>query len=112
MRHVSIKIHAESNICQYGTPKGNRAIIAMGEVKGINDNHNAISPEGFATMLPNKNNVSISGIVTGITNCCVSESLSMNAPIAANNDAYNRYPKIKKNTNELSIIVQFTPSMD
>lgn len=68
------KSATESVTCQYGRPKGSRAIIAIGEVNGIIDSQKDNVPFGSEAMSGNKINGRRSGTVTGITNCCVSVS--------------------------------------
>ncbi len=77
----------ERKICQYGTPKGIRAIITIGEVKGIIENQKAIELSGFCMVPMATIRASIIGIVTGSINCCVSVSLSTAEPIAAKTEA-------------------------
>ena len=81
---------AESASCHTGTPKGMRNIIATGEVNGISESHTDNEPEGASIMAGSINMAIISGAVTGMVNCCESDSLSTNDPMAANSEAYSK----------------------
>ena len=71
-----------------GIPKGIRAIIAIGEVKGIMENQTANELCGLVIILPITTIDNISGAVTGSINCCVSVSWSTAEPTAANKALY------------------------
>ena len=68
------KSATESVTCQYGIPKGNRAIIAIGEVNGIIESQKDSDPFGSEAISGSKIKGRRSGTVTGITNCWVSVS--------------------------------------
>ena len=90
IKQVAKSIPADNATCQYATPNGKRAIIAIGEVNGIIESHTANDPLGFeminGSRIIGKNN----GSVTGIINCCVSVSWSDIAPMPAKSAAYNK----------------------
>jgi hypothetical protein len=94
MKVISIR-NIERKICQYGTPNGILAIITMGDVRGIIENQKEIELSGFCIVPIATKSPRMIGIVTGSINCCVSVSLSTAEPIAANIEAYSRYPVIK-----------------
>ena len=73
--------------CQYGTPNGILIIIAIGEVKGIIDNHNVSPLSGFSIMAGEHTIARINGMVNIVVNCVLSVSLSTMPPIAENNAA-------------------------
>ena len=84
---VTIKSDAD-NINSHGaTPKGNLAIITIGDVKGIIENQNARGAPGACTALDITRIPKIIGIVMGSINCCVSVSLSTADPTAAKREA-------------------------
>ena len=85
----------ETAICQDGTPKGIRATITIGEVRGIIEHQKERELSGFCIVPMATISARIIGIVTGSINCWVSVSLSTADPIAAKIDAYRRYPVIK-----------------
>ena len=76
----------ESAISHAGTSKGMRAIITMGDVRGMMENQNESELSGFCIVPMATTRPSIIGIVT----------LSTADPIAANTEAYRRYPVRKK----------------
>jgi hypothetical protein len=86
-RKVRISKITEANIWGAGgKPNGIRAIITMGDVRGMIENQTASFPEGFRKVLIMISSPMTNGIITGNMNCCVSVSLSQAAPMAANNE--------------------------
>ncbi|OQA11175.1 MAG: hypothetical protein BWY67_01025 [Bacteroidetes bacterium ADurb.Bin397] len=80
----------DKTISHGATPKGILTIITTGEVKGIIENQKPILLSGFCRILCATINESIKGMVIGNMNCCVSDSPSTAAPIAANKAPYNK----------------------
>ena len=81
---------SDSTNSQTGTPNGIRAIITIGEVKGMIDVQKASGPSGDFKTVATTKIPRINGIVTGHMNWLVSSWSSTAAPIAANKEAYNR----------------------
>ena len=80
----------ELAISQTDTPKGIRNNMATGDVNGKYDRITDICECGALIIKPANKKVTNNGAVIGKVNCCVSVSLSVIAPTAANKDAYNR----------------------
>ena len=66
--NVSINIVMEIPNCQYGMPNGILIIMAIGEVNGIIDNHNAKLLSGFSIIAGAQTIAKIKGIVNIVTN--------------------------------------------
>ena len=65
--------------------------MTIGELKGIRDNQKATGPSGLLTTVEVEIiKEKMSGMVTGIINCCVSDSLSTAEPMAAKSALYNK----------------------
>lgn len=95
-------IRSDNATSQKGMPDGSLTIITMGEVKGIMEHQNANGPSGnWALYIPALRANSMI-IVIGTINCCVSDSLSTAAPMAANKEAYSIYPPIKNRIKYIS----------
>jgi hypothetical protein len=73
-----------------GTPYAMRAIITIGDVKGITDPQIERALSGYWNVCNIRNSPIIRGIVIGKMSCWVSASLSTAAPTAANMLEYNR----------------------
>ena len=77
----------DTTTSQVGTSNGRRAIITIGEVKGIIENQKESELSGFCMVPIATNKPNIIGSITGNINCWVSESVSTADPIAANTEA-------------------------
>jgi hypothetical protein len=81
--NVAKRIPSERRISQVGTPHGIRAIITIGEVKGIYEHHTATGELGSLRMVIITKIEIMIGIITGVCNCCASCTESTLEPIAA-----------------------------
>ena len=99
---------SERTTCQNGTPKGMRAIITIGDVNGIIEPQNDKLLLGYWNVCVINISPSIKGIVIGMISCCVSVSFSTADPMAANIDAYNKYPPKKNKINVINMVNQGT----
>ena len=86
----STKIVIEVINSHRGTPEGIRINMAIGEVSGIIDNHQASGPLGSSAIGIMSTIVNNRGMVIGIINCCESVSLSTADPTAAKREAYSK----------------------
>ena len=85
----------EVTISQAGTPNGIRTSMTIGEVKGISELQNTRGDSGLFMAVKPMYNPTTRMIESGVRNCWESVSLSTAAQIAANNEAYRRYPPMK-----------------
>ena len=85
----------DTAICQIGTPNGILSIMPTGEVNGIIEIQKANELSG-ADAMSDEHTIGITkSNDIGVTNCCVSVSLSTAAPTAANIAEYKKYPPMK-----------------
>lgn len=73
-----------------GTPEGIRINMAIGEVSGIIESHQASGPLGSSAIGIMSTIVNNKGIVIGMMNCWESVSLSTAEPTAAKREAYSK----------------------
>ena len=74
-------------------------MMVMGEVNGNMLKKFPIGLSGLVMSMAETMYENTNGNVTGSMNCCVSESLSTAAPMAAKREAYNKNPPMKKKIN-------------